>query len=71
MIVLIGMAAYLLSILGGVLSRNRFQVINSIEKKNMAFDKTPVYLTKDNFDIGLQLYFNGNSSIGQDIDLYF
>ena len=37
----------------------------------MAFDNTPIVLTKENFDIGILVYYNGDMDTQNDIDLYF
>lgn len=38
----------------------------------MPLDDTKIFMNKDNFDIGLSIYYNGNNdTVNDEIDQYF
>ena len=68
-----GLGAYFIQLLSKTIKRENFTVINSVQKFNLAESKTPLHLTKDIFDIGINLEYVGSDKRIKDegLDEYF
>ena len=63
LIIFCGIFGYFLYLMKIVFNRESFSVINSLAKRDIVNDPYKLHLTKNNFDIGLYLYYNGNTTI--------
>lgn len=71
-VVFIGILTYFFVLLSELVNRKNFTITSTIEKGKMSEQESKVILNKENFDIGIFVFYNGDKEgINENIDEYF
>ena len=70
--VFVGILTYFFILLSELVDRKNFTINSTIEMGLMTEDESKVFLNKENFDMGIYVYYNGDlEGINENIDEYF
>jgi len=63
-----GLLVYFIILLKIAINHETYSVLSTTIKRNMAFDTSKIYLTRENFDFAIKLEYNDDPVIKENLD---